>query len=317
MAKAVADDYLRRIPKAELHCHLAGTLRATTVAELAATRRPRPAAAGRASSTNGPISTASWTCCGSPRSSCARPEDFARAVYEYRRGCRARRQPQACRVLLQSRLLLSQRHRLSVDGRRHDRRHRGGEEEVRRVAASDLLHRPLDQHAGPGASRSSRRRSPTAATMWSASASTAPSAPGRRPPSPRPMRWPSAAGLHRTAHCCEDNQTLVEAPPTNYLICRDVLQLRPHRPRLQHAGLGFRDGRGAARRPLFHALRLDQPGAQPPAPPAAHPAHGRGRPECHHQHRRSGDVRDRSRPWLHDPLRVRSAGARTWPASSA
>ena len=32
------------------------------------------------------------------------------------------------------------------------------------------------------------------------------------------------AGLHRTAHCCEDNQTLVEAPPTNYLICRDVLQ---------------------------------------------------------------------------------------------
>jgi len=32
------------------------------------------------------------------------------------------------------------------------------------------------------------------------------------------------AGLHRTAHCCEDNQTLAEAPPTNYLICRDVLQ---------------------------------------------------------------------------------------------
>jgi adenosine deaminase len=32
------------------------------------------------------------------------------------------------------------------------------------------------------------------------------------------------AGLHRTAHCCEDNQTLTEAPPTNYLICRDVLQ---------------------------------------------------------------------------------------------
>ena len=30
MAKAVADDYLRRIPKAELHCHLAGTLRAST-----------------------------------------------------------------------------------------------------------------------------------------------------------------------------------------------------------------------------------------------------------------------------------------------
>src|SRR4030095_7214226 len=36
MAKAVADDYLRRIPKAELHCHLAGTLRATTGGALAA-----------------------------------------------------------------------------------------------------------------------------------------------------------------------------------------------------------------------------------------------------------------------------------------
>ena len=39
-------DYLRRIPKAELHCHLAGTLRAITVAELAARAGlplPRPA----------------------------------------------------------------------------------------------------------------------------------------------------------------------------------------------------------------------------------------------------------------------------------
>ena len=46
MAKAVADDYLRRIPKAELHCHLAGTLRAATVAELAkraGLALPRPA----------------------------------------------------------------------------------------------------------------------------------------------------------------------------------------------------------------------------------------------------------------------------------
>src|SRR6267142_2149652 len=44
--KAIADEYLRRIPKAELHCHLAGTLRATTVAELAqraGLALPRPA----------------------------------------------------------------------------------------------------------------------------------------------------------------------------------------------------------------------------------------------------------------------------------
>jgi adenosine deaminase len=54
MAKTVADDYLRRIPKAELHCHLAGTLRATTVAELA----QRAGLALPTSSINGPISTA-------------------------------------------------------------------------------------------------------------------------------------------------------------------------------------------------------------------------------------------------------------------
>src|SRR5260370_17409219 len=32
------------------------------------------------------------------------------------------------------------------------------------------------------------------------------------------------AGLHRTAHCCEDYLTPSEAPPTNYLVCRDVLR---------------------------------------------------------------------------------------------
>jgi adenosine deaminase len=32
------------------------------------------------------------------------------------------------------------------------------------------------------------------------------------------------AGLHCTAHCCEDYLTPLQAPPTNYLICRDVLR---------------------------------------------------------------------------------------------
>src|SRR5258708_9398267 len=46
MAKAVAAEYLRRIPKAELHCQRAGPLRARTVAELAQRATlalPRPA----------------------------------------------------------------------------------------------------------------------------------------------------------------------------------------------------------------------------------------------------------------------------------
>ncbi len=37
-------------------------------------------------------------------------------------------------------------------------------------------------------------------------------------------------GLKRTAHVCEDNQTLTEAPPSNYLACRDLL----HCDRLDH-----------------------------------------------------------------------------------
>ena len=32
-----------------------------------------------------------------------------------------------------------------------------------------------------------------------------------------------AAGLKRTAHVCEDNQTLAEAPPRNFAVCCDVL----------------------------------------------------------------------------------------------
>ena len=31
------------------------------------------------------------------------------------------------------------------------------------------------------------------------------------------------AGLRRTAHVCEDNQTLAQAPPAHYAVCRDVL----------------------------------------------------------------------------------------------
>jgi adenosine deaminase len=36
-------------------------------------------------------------------------------------------------------------------------------------------------------------------------------------------RRAGAAGLKRTAHVCEDNQTLEEAPPRNFAICCDVL----------------------------------------------------------------------------------------------
>jgi adenosine deaminase len=37
-------------------------------------------------------------------------------------------------------------------------------------------------------------------------------------------RRAGAAGLLRTAHVCEDNQTLAEAPPANFAVCCDVLK---------------------------------------------------------------------------------------------
>ena len=82
MAKAVADDYLRRIPKAELHCHLAGTLRATTVAELAkryGIALPRPAETLYQWPNFDGFLEILRIAAGVLRT----PADFTRAVYEY------------------------------------------------------------------------------------------------------------------------------------------------------------------------------------------------------------------------------------------
>ena len=82
MAKGVSDDYLRRIPKAELHCHIAGTLRATTVAELAhraGIKLPRPAETlYQWPDFDGFLEILRLT-----GSVLRTPEDFSRAVYEY------------------------------------------------------------------------------------------------------------------------------------------------------------------------------------------------------------------------------------------
>ncbi len=170
MSKTVADDYLRRIPKAELHCHLAGTLRATTVADLA--RRaglalPRP-----------PEQLYQW-----PdfygfldvlrlTALCLRtPEDFARAVYEYVEDAGADGNLRHVEFFFNPDYFYPNGidYPAMVDGMIE-----GIEAAKKQFGVSCLLIACIDRS-------------------------------------------------HRTAHCCEDNQTLVEAPPTNYLICRDVL----------------------------------------------------------------------------------------------
>jgi len=69
--------------------------------------------------------------------------------------------------------------------------------------------------------------------------------------------------------------------------CPRRAAMRPHRSRLQHAGVGLGDGRGATRRACISTrpLRLEPAWCtNRPPPSAAHPAHGRGRDlNVHHQ----------------------------------
>jgi adenosine deaminase len=102
------------------------------------------------------------------------------------------------------------------------------------------------------------------------------------------------AGLHRTAHCCEDNQTLVEAPPTNYLICRDVLRCE----RIDHGYNMLASDSSWPKRGATGSISRPAPGpAWWPTGPSARCASGAWsrRAERHHQHRRPGDVRDQPR----------------------
>ena len=147
--RAVSDDYLRRIPKAELHCHLAGTLRATTVAELAKRAGlplPRPAdKLYQWPDFNGFLEILRLTA-----SVLRTPEDFSRAVYEY---CEdAKRDGNLRHVefffnpdyFYPNGIDYPSMVAGMVDGIERVAR------AVRHLGPADLLHRPVDQLPGPG-----------------------------------------------------------------------------------------------------------------------------------------------------------------------
>ncbi len=222
MAKAVADDYLRRIPKAELHCHLAGTLRATTVAELAkqyGIALPRPAE-----------TLYQWPelrrVPGDPahrRRGLAHPADFTRAVYEYIED--AVRDGNLKHVefffnpdyFYPNGIDYPSQVAGMVEGLRQ------AEGALRRDRPAHLLHRPLAQQRRPGGRdrRDGARAPPRARGGYRAR--------WQRKCRPSCLFAEAYAlakkgGLKCTAHCCEDYPTPPQAPPTNYLICRDVLR---------------------------------------------------------------------------------------------
>jgi adenosine deaminase len=221
MALAIAEAYLRRLPKAELHCHLAGTLRATTVADLAkryGLALPRPAKTlYQWPDFYGFLDVLRLT------AQCLRtPEDFTRAVTEYvedavRDGNLRHVEfffnpdyfypngidyPAMVRGMIAGIAEAKRRHGVSalliccID------RSINTPAQAVEIVETAIAHR-RDEVVGIGLDGAERAGPPALFAEAYALA--------------------RKAGLHRTAHVCEDNQTLVEAPPTNYLICRDVL----------------------------------------------------------------------------------------------
>ena len=222
MARAVSDDYLRRIPKAELHCHLSGTLRATTVADLAkryGIELPRPAEKlYQWPDFYGFLDVLRLTSLV-----LREPRDFTRAVYEYcedaKRDGNLRHvefffnpdyfYPNGIDYPTMVDAMIEGIHKVKKD-----------------LGISVLLICCIDRSTNTPAQAVEIVETAIAHPRKEVVGIGLDGAERAGPPATFAQAYALArrAGLKRTAHCCEDNQTLVEAPPTNYLICRDVLR---------------------------------------------------------------------------------------------
>ena len=222
MAKAVADDYLRRIPKAELHCHLAGTLRATTVAELAKTYGlplPRPAEQlYQWPNFDGFLEILRLTA-----SVLRTPEDFSRAIHEY------------CEDAARDGNLRHVEFFFNPDyfypnGIDYPSMVAGMADGVERVGRafgiSARLICCIDRSINSPAQAVEIVETALAHRHELVIGIGLDGNEGVGPPAIFAEAYALArkGGLRCTAHCCEDYLTPLEAPPTNYLICRDVLR---------------------------------------------------------------------------------------------
>jgi adenosine deaminase len=222
MAKGVADDYLRRIPKAELHCHLAGTLRAKTVAELAARAGlplPRPAEQlYQWPDFYGFLDVLRLTALV-----LRTPADFSRAVYEYVEDAVRDGNLRHVEFFFNPDYFYPNGidYPSIVDGMID-----GIEAARKQFGVLSLLICCIDRSTNTPAQAVEIVETAIAHRRDHVVGIGLDGAERAGPPATFAEAYALArkAGLHRTAHCCEDNQTLVEAPPTNYLICRDVLK---------------------------------------------------------------------------------------------
>jgi adenosine deaminase len=217
---APLDEFLRRIPKVELHCHLAGTLRPATLARLAARRGvalPRPADELY-------VYRDFYDFIDILRR-VARvlvdADDFALAIYEaLEDGVRAGNLRHA-EIFFNPQYYYPNgtRYRTMLDGLVA-----GLRAAERDFGVTCLLIPSIDRQIDPAAAMeilddvlADRRDEVIGIGL---------DGPEREGP---PLRFEAlyaragAAGLMRTAHVCEDNQTLAEAPPAHYADCRDRL----------------------------------------------------------------------------------------------
>lgn len=215
------DEFLRRIPKVELHCHLVGTLRPATLLELAAKHGvPLP--------TQDPAALYDLhdfyhflDVLDAAGAALRHPSDFARAAYESLedgvRDGNLRYREMFFNPTTHARSGVSYAQVLEglIDGIRsaeHDfgvrcrlipsiDRRQPGSAAVAMV--EEVLRHRREEVIGLGMDYAERDGPPE---RFAAAYALA-----------------RQGGLHLTAHACEDNQTLTEAPPANAVACLEVL----------------------------------------------------------------------------------------------
>jgi adenosine deaminase len=220
-------EFLQRIPKTELHCHLVGTLRAQTLGELAGKHGlalPRPAQtlyeyrdfydfidilrlASSALRTVADFERAAYEVVetGYRRSNLRHIELFFNPHYFYRNGTPYPAQ---------------------IDGLCS-----GLQAAERDFGVTSLLIPSIDREWSPAAALELVQE--VIAHRTEKVVGIGLDGPERAgPPQTFVAAYEAAgrAGLKRTAHVCEDNQTLQEAPPQNLAVCLDAL----HCDRLDH-----------------------------------------------------------------------------------
>jgi adenosine deaminase len=219
--------FLRRVPKVDLHCHLVGALRATTLADLARKHRialPRPAETLYDFKDFYVFIDTLRLAATVMRDG----DDFARVAYEAMAEGNRAGNLRHVELMFNPQYFLPAgvSYRTMVDGLCAGVRAASAD-----FGMTGLLIACLDRQIDPTAGLEimqmvvDERRDEIVGIGLDG--------PERAGP---PQRFVAVyelavkAGLRRTAHVCEDNQTLTEAPPQHYAICVDQL----HCERLDH-----------------------------------------------------------------------------------